>query len=56
MLVNIPKMKIISNLNLRLGENVSPIVSGFSILSVPQRTPYSDSSVVEFTELQESII
>ena len=55
MLVNIPKMKIVSNLNLRLGENASPVVSGFSILSIPQRTPYSDSSVIEFVELEDII-
>lgn len=55
MLVNIPKIKIISNLNLRLGENAPPIISGFSIISVPQKTPYSDSSVIEFIELEDVV-
>ena len=55
-LVTIPKMKIITNLSLRLGELASPIVSTFNILALPGRTPYSESSVVEFTELQESIV
>lgn len=55
MLVHIPKMRILTSMNLRLGENASPVVSGFRCLSIAQKTPYSDNSVIEFIELQESI-
>lgn len=55
MLVTVPKMKIMSNLNLRLGQEVSPTISAFNILSIPQKTPYSNSSAIEFIELEDSI-
>ena len=54
-LVTIPKMKIVSNINLRLGELAVPLVSIFTIISLPQRTSYSESSVIEFIELNSSI-
>lgn len=54
-LLTIPKMKIITNLNLRLGELATPVVSTFNILALPGKTPYSENSVIEFTELQDSI-
>lgn len=55
-LLTIPKMRILTNLNLRLGELATPVVSTFNIIAIPSRTPYSESSVVEFIELQDSVI
>jgi hypothetical protein len=56
MLVTIPKMKIISNINLRLGETASPAVSLFTIMALSQKTPYSESSVIEFIQLADDVI
>ena len=56
MLVTIPKMKIISNINLRLGETASPAVSLFTIMALSQKTPYSESSVIEFIQLTDDVI
>lgn len=56
MLFTIPRMRIMTNLNLRLGELATPAVSTFNIVAIPTRTSYSDSSVVEFIELQENVI
>lgn len=55
-LVTIPRMKIMTSLNLRLGELATPVVSTFNIVAIPTRTSYSDSSVIEFIELQENIL
>lgn len=56
MLVTIPKMRILSSINLRLGETASPVVSVFTIMALSQKTPYSESSVIEFIQLQDDVI
>lgn len=56
MLVSIPKMRMMSNLNLRLGQTANPVVSVFNIMALSQKTPYSESSVIEFIQLYDDII
>ena len=55
-LFKLPKVRIISNLNIVLGETVSPMLSSFNIIATPQRTQWSEYSVAEFYNLEEDVI
>ena len=55
-LFKLPKVRIISNLNVTLGEIASPAVSSFNIIATPQRTQWSEYSVAEFYNLDEDVV
>lgn len=50
-----PKVRILSNLNIQLGAMASPAISNFNIIATPYKTPYSDYSVMEIYNLDEDI-
>lgn len=50
-----PKVRILSNLNIQLGTEVSPAISNFNIMATPYKTDYSDYSVMEIYNLDEDI-
>lgn len=50
-----PKVRIISNLNIELGTVTSPAVSNFNIIATPYKTDFSDYSVMEIYNLDEDI-
>ena len=54
-LITLPKVKIISNLNLKLGNVGEPMVSSFNVVSMPDKTPNSDSAVMEILMLDRDI-
>ena len=49
-LLYMPKVRIVSNINLRLGERADPAVSTFNIVGLPEHTG-RDSIIVEITRL-----
>lgn len=54
-LLTIPKVKITSNLNITVGEKISPNVSIFDITALPEKTFYSNYSVLEMIELEDDV-
>ena len=54
-LFRLPKARITSNLNIIVGNNAAPTLSNFNILATPQKTQYSDYSVVEIFMLDENV-
>lgn len=54
-LFRMPQVRIISNLNVTLGEIANPTVSTFNIVASPKKTAYSDYTVVEMFNLNEDI-
>lgn len=55
-LFKLPRIRIISNLSITLGEIASPAVSSFNIIATPQRTQWSEYSVAEFYNLDEDVV
>jgi hypothetical protein len=54
-LLFMPQVKILSNLNLRLGDKANPLMSLFDIVSVPGETVNSKCSALEILALDEDI-
>ena len=55
-LLIMPKVKIISNINLKVGQNTSPMVSNFNIIAMPDRKNSNDATICEIKYLDEDII
>jgi len=53
-LIYMPKVRIVSDINLRLGERADPAVSTFNIIGLPEFTG-KNSVVVEITRLGENV-
>lgn len=53
-LIYMPKVRIVSNIDLRLGERADPAVSTFNIVGIPEFTG-KNSTIVEITRLGEDI-
>lgn len=54
-IIVMPKVRVVSNLNLRLGEKADPTVSVFNILAMPVRTEESESMIMKIIYLNEDI-
>jgi hypothetical protein len=54
-IIVMPKVKIISNLNLQLGSKATPIIHVFNVIAMPGRTPNSSSATMEMMQLPEDI-
>lgn len=54
-LLYMPKVRIASNINLRLGERADPTVSTFNIIGLPETVGNYKNLIVEFTRLGEDV-
>lgn len=54
-LIYMPKVRIVSDINLRLGERADPTVATFRIIGLPEKTNNSDNLIVEITRLNQDI-
>ena len=50
-----PKVRIVSDINLRLGERADPTVSVFNIIGLPETTTDKKNMILEITRLDEDI-
>ena len=50
-----PKVRIVSNINLRLGERADPTVSTFNIIGLPETVGESKNLIMEITRLGQDI-
>ena len=50
-----PKVRVVSNINLRLGERADPMVSGFSLLGLPEPLGDRKNVIMEITRLSKDI-
>lgn len=50
-----PKVRVASNINLRLGERADPTVSTFNIIGLPETVGDYKNLIVEFTRLGEDV-
>ena len=54
-LIYMPKVRVVSNINLRLGERADPTVSVFTIVGMPEKTSDSNNLILKITRLSEDI-
>lgn len=54
-LLSLPKIQIVSNIKLYLGEKANPTVSTFDIIAFPDRTEYGESIVAQIVYLDDDI-
>lgn len=54
-LIYMPKVRIVSNINLRLGERADPTVSTFNIIGLPETVGDQKNLIMEITRLNEDI-
>jgi len=50
-----PKVRVSSNINLRLGERADPTVSTFNIVGLPETVGDHKNLIVEFTRLDDGV-
>ena len=50
-----PKVRIVSNINLRLGERADPTVSTFNIVGLPETVGDKKNMILEIVRLDEDI-
>ena len=50
-----PKVRVVSNINLRLGERADPTVSTFNIIGLPETVGEQKSLIMEITRLRKDI-
>jgi len=50
-----PKVRIVSNINLQLGERANPTVSTFNIIGLPETVGDTKNLIMEITRLGEAI-
>lgn len=50
-----PKVRIVSNINLRLGERADPTVSNFTVIGLPETVGDQKNLIMEITRLNEDI-
>ena len=54
-LIYMPKVRVVSDISLRLGERADPTVSVFNIIGLPESTEKSKNLILEITHLSEDI-
>jgi hypothetical protein len=54
-LLRMPKVRVVSNINLRMGERADPSVSTFNIIAIPESKGNRESVVCEVLYLDEDI-
>ena len=54
-LIYMPKVRVVSDINLRLGERADPTVSVFNIIGLPETTTDKKNMILEITRLGEDI-
>lgn len=54
-ILTLPKVKLISNISLRLGERVNPTTSVFNMIALPVKTKESDNLVMKVVRLNEDL-
>lgn len=54
-IMTMPKVRVISNISLRLGERADPTTSVFNILAMPVNAPESDNMLMKVVRLDEDI-
>ena len=50
-----PKVRVVSDISLRLGERADPTMSVFNIIGMPETTTDKKSLLLEITRLSEDI-
>lgn len=53
--LTMPKVRVMSNINLRLGERADPTISVFNIIAMPVKTEKSKDLIMDITRLSEDI-
>jgi len=54
-LIYMPKVRVVSDINLRLGERADPTTSVFNIVGMPEKTDDSNNLIVRITRLNKDI-
>jgi len=54
-LIYMPKVRVVSDINLRLGERADPTTSVFNIVGMPEKTDDSNNLIMKITRLSEDI-
>ena len=54
-IIYMPKVRVVSDINLRLGERADPTMSVFNIIGMPETTTDKKSLILEITRLSEDI-
>ena len=54
-LIYMPKVRVVSDINLRLGERADPTTSVFNIVGLPEKTDDSDNLIVKIVRLGQDI-
>lgn len=54
-LIYMPKVRVVSNIDLRLGERANPTVATFNIIGLPEKTEESNNMIVKITRLNQDI-
>ena len=54
-LIYMPKVRVVSDINLRLGERADPTTSVFNIIGLPEQTGESKNLIVKITRLNQDI-
>ena len=54
-LIYMPKVRVVSDINLRLGERADPTTSVFNIVGMPEKTDDSENLIVRITRLNQDI-
>ena len=54
-LIYMPKVRVVSDINLRLGERADPTVSVFNIIALPENTAGKNNLILEITRLNEDL-
>lgn len=50
-----PKVRVVSNINLRLGERADPTVSVFNVIAMPEKTEDSGAAIMKIIHLNEDL-
>lgn len=54
-LIYMPKVRVVSDINLRLGERADPTTSVFNIVGMPEKTDDSNNLIVKITRLNQDV-
>ena len=54
-IIYMPKVRVVSNINLRLGERADPTVSTFNVIGMPETVGDQKNLIMEITRLNEDI-
>lgn len=54
-IIRMPKVRVMSNLNLHLGEKAEPVISVFKIVAIPEKIAGNDYAFMDIVELDRDI-